>query len=141
LPRLLFALPCVAIPRAHAPAASTQRVVSFFASASAEGFSDAALRGAVALLQDKIDGVKKALAQPRAPAVRKKCEGGCGFWGDEQQDGYCSLCYKKKFMGIKTTPDAGKPKQCIKDDCSHFGCAFHNLSLVVAPKCSFFFCN
>lgn len=90
----------------------------------ADGFSAVLLEGAVALLQDKIDGVKKALALPKAPSVRKKCEGGCGFWGDEKQDGYCSVCYKKQFMGIKTSSEVGKPKKCTKDGCDHFGCTF-----------------
>ena len=87
----------------------------------ADGYDDELLKGAVLILQDKIDGVEKKLAQPRAPAVRKKCQGGCGFWGDEKQDDYCSVCYKKKFMGIAPTANDGKPKQCSTDGCDNFG--------------------
>jgi len=29
-------------------------------------------------------------------AVRQKCVGGCGFWGDPKMENYCSKCFKEK---------------------------------------------
>lgn len=39
-----------------------------------------------------------------APST-KECKGGCGFFGHEGNDGYCSQCYKK-IKGTPTTPVA-----------------------------------
>jgi len=58
----------------------------------------------------KMDFVITALTSAPPPpkeetkkaAVKTQCVGGCGFWGDEAQDGYCSLCFKKKLTGQPT---------------------------------------
>lgn len=76
---------------------------------------------AIALLEA---GIQETVAAPSAPAEKKMCVGGCGFWGDEKQESYCSLCFKKKMCGVKiSTKEAKeeeKPSKCIKE-CGFFG--------------------
>jgi hypothetical protein len=72
---------------------------------------------AISLLGDQSQSVTKKAAEPKVPAKRRTCEGGCGFWGEEKTDFYCSVCYKKKFMGVA---DDNKPKKC-PNDCGFFG--------------------
>jgi hypothetical protein len=61
-------------------------------------------------LDEAIDAVNNALAvydapagsvaaAAAAPAAEKKlCEGGCGFFGSPDTEGFCSLCFKKRFL-------------------------------------------
>jgi len=54
------------------------------------------------------------------------CLGGCNFFGDESQEGYCSLCYKKKMCGgSTTTTTTGPPAAPVKctNKCGFFGAA------------------
>jgi len=47
---------------------------------------------------DAPPGTAAAAAAAAAPAEKKLCEGGCGFWGSPETEGFCSLCFKKKFL-------------------------------------------
>jgi len=56
------------------------------------------------------------------------CLGGCGFFGDESQEGYCSLCYKKKMCGGRTattttTSNPPAPSLLCTNKCGFFGAA------------------
>lgn len=64
------------------------------------------------ILTETIEKVeaKLALLEKKADPVvankpRKICSGGCGFFGDESTEGYCSVCFKKKLaQGITPFP-------------------------------------
>jgi len=53
------------------------------------------------------------------------CIGGCGFYGDESQEGYCSLCFKKKMCGpsatTTTTSTTNSAPQKCTNKCGFFG--------------------
>jgi hypothetical protein len=65
--------------------------------------------------------------EKKANAAKVLCLGGCGFWGDETQDNYCSLCFKKKMTGQPTGPAAAAaaaaaaPAAPIRCACGFFG--------------------
>ena len=60
------------------------------------------LERAIAVLQAKLKKVTEAMKDPNTvKRERVKCKGGCGFWGDEKSEDYCSVCHKKKIFGIK----------------------------------------
>jgi len=79
----------------------------------------AKLDHAIALLEAQLKQKAEASKLPKPPAEKKKCAGGCGFWGNEDQDFYCSVCHKKKMCGIKPVA-SDKPEKCIKE-CGFFG--------------------
>ena len=67
----------------------------------------AASADAKAKLDEAIEAVGAAVAvydsPPAASAapvdtVRKMCEGKCGFFGSPETEGFCSQCFKKKFL-------------------------------------------
>jgi hypothetical protein len=82
----------------------------------------------VAFVVDLLVG--SAAAAPREEkkqGPKTNCLGGCGFFGDESQEGYCSLCYKKKMCGgpstTTTTPvTPTAPVKCT-NKCGFFGAA------------------
>lgn len=74
---------------------------------------------AIELLEGNQANLASTKDEPKKEAKRVKCLGGCGFWGDESQEGYCSLCHKKKVVGGKPVAQSG-PKKCIKE-CGFFG--------------------
>ena len=54
-----------------------------------------------------------------------RCAGGCGYWGDSNQENLCSICYKKKYLGAPATAamtgiNPAEPKKCIKN-CGLYG--------------------
>jgi len=78
----------------------------------------------------KVDFVVTALSSTPSPAkeetkkavVKAQCVGGCGFWGDEAQDGYCSLCFKKKLTGQPMAPaPAAAGGAAIRCKCGFYG--------------------
>lgn len=69
------------------------------------------LSAAIKQMADKLNDTKEAIKEaPKKAVKRVKCLGGCGFWGDENTEDYCSLCHKNKVCGIKETKDSGKCK-------------------------------
>jgi len=65
--------------------------------------------------------------EPKKAAAKTLCLGGCGFWGDETQENYCSLCFKKKVCGVSTTTTSTAtstasttPVKCV-NKCGFFG--------------------
>lgn len=75
----------------------------------------ARLARAIQVLTRTKEGVRATEAKPR-----QKCGGGCGFWGDPQQDFYCSLCFKKKHLGIKAPEKEEERVKCL-GKCGFFG--------------------
>lgn len=73
------------------------------------------------LLQDKKDETVNIQKKPKVDMPKQRCKGGCGFWGVEDTDFYCSVCYKKK-IGLPSKP-ANASKRCInsKTGCTYFG--------------------
>lgn len=60
----------------------------------------AAVASAAAPSSSSSSSEKKSEA---APAVRKLCVGGCGFYGSAEQDDMCSKCYKQMEQKKKET--------------------------------------
>jgi hypothetical protein len=50
-----------------------------------------------------------AAAAAATPVAKKLCEGGCGFFGSPDTEGFCSLCFKKKFLGGGGALSPAKP--------------------------------
>lgn len=89
------------------------------------------VEAAVDMLEKKLKELDTPAAAPKPSGPRQLCAGGCGFFGDEQTEGYCSQCHRKKLVGTKPPASAasaaseaksgatGKP--CTK------GCGFYGL--------------
>jgi len=65
---------------------------------------------AVAMLEEKIKQLEEpaAAAAPKPSGPRHLCVAGCGFYGDEQTEGYCSQCFKRKLVGAKPASTESK---------------------------------
>lgn len=89
-----------------------------------------------AKLDEAIEAVSNAVAVYDAPAgsaaaasasakpaetEKKLCEGGCGFFGSSDTEGYCSVCFKKKFLAGAGPISPAKP-------------IVHNNPFVTPPK-------
>jgi len=84
---------------------------------------------AIKLLKRELAAAKEGTDSPSKANPKQRCQGGCGFWGEEKMDYYCSVCHKKKFEGISTpsststTEDSkptGPPVKC-GGGCGFFG--------------------
>lgn len=85
-----------------------------------------ALANAEDLINVLLSDSETKMAPPKEQA-RVLCLGGCGFWGEPTSEGYCSVCHKAKFLGIKSTakaaasePVPGGSKKCVRN-CGLFG--------------------
>mmetsp|Transcript_39878 Transcript_39878/g.66819 ORF Transcript_39878/g.66819 Transcript_39878/m.66819 type:complete len:295 (+) Transcript_39878:382-1266(+) len=57
----------------------------------------------ISLVQKKLDDIKSGVVSdpaPAATAMKVRCP--CGFWGSSDQEGLCSICYRKKCGGPGT---------------------------------------
>jgi len=69
-------------------------------------------------------------AAAAAPKEEKKqgpktlCVGGCGYFGDESQEGYCSICYKKKMCHTTASTTTTSTASAAPVKCTG-GCGFY----------------
>mmetsp|Transcript_28942 Transcript_28942/g.40352 ORF Transcript_28942/g.40352 Transcript_28942/m.40352 type:complete len:357 (+) Transcript_28942:101-1171(+) len=59
----------------------------------------AVLKVGISLIQEKIKELKSGGGKPAVKRQSTKVLCPCGFWGTTDQDGLCSVCYKKKMFG------------------------------------------
>lgn len=84
----------------------------------------------VTFVIELLTGSTSATAAPREEkkqGPKTLCLGGCGYYGDESQEGYCSQCFKKKMCGGSTTTTTAPaaPVKC-SNKCGFFGAAQYN---------------
>lgn len=87
------------------------------------------LSSAIKALNDQLEerkGNSKAIEEDKLKP-KQRCKGGCGYWGQEKTEYYCSICHEKQFLGIKSkdkpvesAPDTGPPIKCTAN-CGFFG--------------------
>ena len=77
------------------------------------------LSSSVSLIEEKCAQVEEELNRPvdTSNVERKKCIGKCGFYGNPDTDGYCSICYRNRQTGRP----AGPTNECKKVGCTNFG--------------------
>lgn len=91
------------------------------------------LEDIIELLQNKIYETEDIQKKPKPAAARQRCKkDGCNFWGREEEDFYCSVCFKREKLGIGTTNITQVSKKCIN---ASKGCNYYG-SLKFNGKCS-----
>lgn len=90
-----------------------------------ESIESKKLEQSISLLQKKIDETADIQKKPKIKVAQQRCKGGCGFWGKEEQDFYCSVCYRKKnkLGGVTSNNKDGTITKCVNSDdgCTYFG--------------------
>jgi len=80
---------------------------------------------ALDLLAGKLSEMEESEKEPpkaKAAAPRPRCAGGCGYWGDEKTENFCSQCYNKKYNPEAVAADQKEvPKFCLKAGCGFWG--------------------